>query len=268
MKPTKIIHDLGQSLWLDNITRDLLNSGTLQRYIDEFSVTGLTSNPTIFDHAIRNSADYDDDIAQGAARAKSREDLFFDLALADLTRAADLFQPIFSRTDGVDGWVSLEVSPSLAYDTQRSLAAARNLHQRGGKPNLFIKDSRHNGGIARDRRGDFRRRSGQCHAAVFARAICRRGRGLPARSRTAHRGRAQSGRRFGRLAFCQPLGCRRERQRPGRTDQSAWHRDRSAHLQSLSRAARFAALPARRQCWRAGAAPALGQHRHQGPESV
>ena len=139
MKPTKIIHDLGQSLWLDNITRDLLNNGTLQRYIDEYSVTGLTSNPTIFDHAIRNSADYDGDIAQGATRAKSREDLFFDLALADLTRAADLFLPIFSRTDGVDGWVSLEVSPSLAFDTQRSLAAARNLHQRGGKPNLFIK---------------------------------------------------------------------------------------------------------------------------------
>jgi len=139
MKATKIIYDLGQSLWLDNITRDLLNSGTLKRYIDEFSVTGLTSNPTIFDHAIRNSADYDGDISQGASRAKSREDLFFNLALADLKRAADLFQPIFKRTDGVDGWVSLEVSPALAFDTQRSLAAAQNLHQRGGKPNLFIK---------------------------------------------------------------------------------------------------------------------------------
>jgi transaldolase len=139
MKPTKTIHDLGQSLWLDNITRSLLDSGTLQRYIDEFSVTGLTSNPTIFDHAIRNSADYDSDISQGASHAKSREDLFFDLALADLMRAADLFQPIFERTDGVDGWVSLEVSPSLAYDAQRSLAAARDLHRRAGKPNLFIK---------------------------------------------------------------------------------------------------------------------------------
>ena len=139
MKPTKMIHDLGQSLWLDNITRGLLNSGTLQRYINEFSVTGLTSNPTIFDHAIRNSSDYDGDIAQGASRAKSREDLFFDLALADLSRAADLFQPIFERTDGVDGWVSLEVSPSLAYDTQRSAAAARDLHGRAGKRNLFIK---------------------------------------------------------------------------------------------------------------------------------
>ena len=139
MNPTKALHSLGQSLWLDNITRDLLNSGTLQRYIDDFSVTGLTSNPTIFDHAIRNSADYDRDISQGVSRAKSREDLFFDLALADLTRAADLFQPVFARTDGIDGWVSLEISPSLAYDTQRSLAAARVLHQRAGQPNLFIK---------------------------------------------------------------------------------------------------------------------------------
>jgi len=139
MKPTKTLHDLGQSLWLDNITRDLLDSGTLQRYVTEFSVTGLTSNPTIFDHAIRNSSHYDSDISRGASRARPPEDLFFDLALADLTRAADLFQPIFARTDGVDGWASLEVSPLLAHDTNRTLAAARDLHQRGGKPNLFIK---------------------------------------------------------------------------------------------------------------------------------
>jgi transaldolase len=139
MKPTKALHDLGQSLWLDNITRKLLNSGTLQRYIDELSVTGLTSNPTIFDHAIKNSATYDGDISRKASSAKSAEDLFFDLALADLTRAAELFQPVFARTDGVDGWVSLEVSPLLAHDTNATLAAARNLHQRGGKPNLFIK---------------------------------------------------------------------------------------------------------------------------------
>ena len=139
MKPTKALHDLGQSLWLDNITRELLNSGTLQRYIDELSVTGLTSNPTIFDHAIKNSGTYDADISRRAPSAKSAEDLFFDLALADLTRAAKLFQPVFARTDGVDGWVSLEVSPLLAHDTNSTLAAARNLHQRGGKPNLFIK---------------------------------------------------------------------------------------------------------------------------------
>jgi transaldolase len=139
MNPTKTLHDLGQSLWLDNITRNLVNSGTLQRYIDEFSVTGLTSNPTIFDHAIKNSADYDSDISRGASSTKLPEDLFFELALGDLTRAADLFRPIFDRTDGVDGWVSLEVSPVLAHDTNRTLASARNLHQRGGKPNLFIK---------------------------------------------------------------------------------------------------------------------------------
>jgi transaldolase len=139
MKATRTLHDLGQSLWLDNITRELLNSGTLQRYIDELSVTGLTSNPTIFDHAIRSSTTYDSDIATTASSAKSAEALFFDLALADLTRAADLFQPVFARTDGVDGWVSLEVSPLLAHDTDATLAAARNLHQRGGRPNLFIK---------------------------------------------------------------------------------------------------------------------------------
>jgi transaldolase len=139
MTRTKALHDLGQSLWLDNITRDLLNSGTLKRYIDELSVTGLTSNPTIFDHAIKNSTTYDADIVRAAPGAKSREDIFFELALADLTRAADLFQPIFARTDGVDGWVSLEVSPLLAHDTNSTLAAARDLHQRGGKPNLFIK---------------------------------------------------------------------------------------------------------------------------------
>src|SRR6201996_3179867 len=139
MKPTQALHDFGQSLWLDNITRGLLDSGTLQRYIDEFAVTGLTSNPTIFDQALSKSADYDSDIAQGASRAKSHEDLFFDLALADLKRAADLFLPVFKRTDGVDGWVSLELAPTLAFDTERSIVAARDLHQRAGKPNLFIK---------------------------------------------------------------------------------------------------------------------------------
>ena len=139
MKPTTTLHDLGQSLWLDNVTRALLSSGTLQRYIAELSVTGLTSNPTIFDHAIKNSTTYDGDIAKVASSAKSAEDVFFDLALADLTRAAEMFQPVFGRTDGVDGWVSLEVSPLLAHDTNRTLAAARNLHQRGGKANLFIK---------------------------------------------------------------------------------------------------------------------------------
>src|SRR5258708_14375345 len=139
MRPTRTLHDLGQSLWLDNVTRELLNSGTLQRYIDELSVTGLTSNPTIFDHAIKNSTAYDGEISRKASSAKSGEDLFFELALEDLTRAAELFQPVFDRTDGVDASVSLEVSPLLAHDTNSTLTAPRNLHQRGRKPNLFIK---------------------------------------------------------------------------------------------------------------------------------
>jgi transaldolase len=139
MKATQMLHELGQSLWLDNITRDLLDSGTLKRYIDELSVTGLTSNPTIFDHAIKNSTSYDGAIRQKVKEGKTGEPLFFDLALEDLTRAADLFRPIWDRTDGVDGWVSLEVSPLLAHDTASTLAAARDLHARAGRPNLLIK---------------------------------------------------------------------------------------------------------------------------------
>jgi transaldolase len=139
MKATQLLHNLGQSIWLDNITRDLLTSGTLKRYIDELSVTGLTSNPTIFDHAIKNSSAYDLAIRAGLAKGKSGEALFFDLALEDLTQAADLFRPIYDRTNGVDGWVSLEVSPLLAYDTASTLAAAKELHARAGRPNLLIK---------------------------------------------------------------------------------------------------------------------------------
>ncbi|HTS57775.1 MAG TPA: transaldolase [Terriglobales bacterium] len=139
MKATQALHNLGQSIWLDNITRDLLDSGTLKRYIDEWSVTGLTSNPTIFDHAIKNSTAYDAAIAEKLSHGKSGETLFFELALEDITRAASLFRPIHDRTDGVDGWVSLEVSPLLAYDTASSLRAARDLHGRAGQPNLFIK---------------------------------------------------------------------------------------------------------------------------------
>ena len=139
MKATQLLHNLGQSIWLDNITRDLLTSGTLKRYINELSVTGLTSNPTIFDHAIKNSSAYDAAIREDLAKGKSGEALFFDLALEDLTQAADLFRPISDRTNGVDGWVSLEVSPLLAYDTKSTLAAAKELHGRAGKPNLLIK---------------------------------------------------------------------------------------------------------------------------------
>jgi transaldolase len=139
MRATQQLHDLGQSLWLDNITRDLLNSGTLQRYIDELSVTGLTSNPTIFDQAIKNSTAYDSGIAEKLGRGASGEKLFFELALDDLTRAADLFRPVHDRTSGVDGWVSLEVSPLLAYDTASTLQAAKDLFGRAARPNVFIK---------------------------------------------------------------------------------------------------------------------------------
>src|SRR5207245_7997585 len=139
MKATQLLHNLGQSLWLDNITRDLLDSGTLKRYIDELSVTGLPSNPTIFDHAIKNSSAYDAVIRKKLGEGKSGEELFFELALEDLTRAADLFRPIYDRTNGVDGWVSLEVSPLLAYDPANTLRAAKELFARAGCPNLFIK---------------------------------------------------------------------------------------------------------------------------------
>ena len=139
MKNTQTLHDLGQSIWLDNITRDLLDSRTLQKYVDELSVTGLTSNPTIFDQAIKNSAAYDGAIREKLARGASGEGLFFELAIEDLRRAADLFRPAWTRTSGVDGWVSLEVSPKLAYDTKSTIAAARDLHVRAERPNLFIK---------------------------------------------------------------------------------------------------------------------------------
>src|SRR6516164_1739907 len=139
MKPTRALHDLGQSLWLDNITRNLLRAGVLRHYIDELSVTGLTSNPTIFDHAIKNSSDYDDAIRSKIAKGESGERLFFEVALEDLTEAADLFRPIYDRTGGVDGWVSLEVSPLLAHDTKSTVAEAKDLHTRAQRPNLFIK---------------------------------------------------------------------------------------------------------------------------------
>jgi transaldolase len=136
---TRALHTLGQSLWLDHISRRLLNSGALARYIGELSVTGLTSNPTIFEHAIGNDDSYDDVIRELAAQGLSSEDIFFALALSDLSRAADLLRAIHDASHGVDGWVSLEVSPLLAHDTANTIKAARQLHARAGRPNLFIK---------------------------------------------------------------------------------------------------------------------------------
>jgi transaldolase len=138
MRATEILHDRGQSLWLDNITRGMLDSGQIRRYIDDYSVTGLTSNPSIFDKAI-GSGDYDDAIREKRNAGLHGEELFFDLAVEDLQRAADLFLPIHERTNGVDGWVSLEVSPLLAHDTARTIEATKALHARAGRPNLFIK---------------------------------------------------------------------------------------------------------------------------------
>src|SRR4029453_5661201 len=139
MRATQLLHNLGQSLWLDNITRDLLDSGTLKHYVNDFSVTGLTSNPTFFDHAIKNSAAYDASISNKTRKGASSEEIFFELALEDLTQAADLFRPIYDEKNGVDGWVSLEVSPTLAHDTASTLAAARDLFARAARPNLLIK---------------------------------------------------------------------------------------------------------------------------------
>jgi transaldolase len=139
VKATQKLHDLGQSLWLDNITREMLDRGTLGRYIAELSVTGLTSNPTIFEHAIAKSAAYDAAIRTKHEAGKHAEQIFFELALEDLTRAADLFRPIYERTNGVDGWVSLEVSPLLAYDTESTIAEAKRLFECAARPNLFIK---------------------------------------------------------------------------------------------------------------------------------
>ncbi len=139
MTPTRRLYDLGQSLWLDNIRRDQVRNGTLQRYIDELSLTGLTSNPTIFLQAIVKSSDYDQSIARESATSRSGEDLFFALAIEDLTAAARLFRPVFERTCGVDGWVSLELPPDLADDTERSIEMAKALHARAACPNLYIK---------------------------------------------------------------------------------------------------------------------------------
>ncbi len=139
MTTTKSLHDLGQSIWLDNITREILDKGTLRRYIEELCVTGLTSNPTIFDEAIGNTSAYDGGIRQKAQAKLAGEELFVELALEDLRRAADLFRPVFDRTDGLDGWVSMEVSPLIANDTKNTIEAALRIHRQADRPNLYIK---------------------------------------------------------------------------------------------------------------------------------
>jgi transaldolase len=139
MKPTQRLHDLGQSLWLDNITRTILDDGTLAGYVAELSVTGLTSNPTIFEKAVTGTDAYDEQIGELRKQGLEPEPLFFELAIADLRRAADLFRTAHDDTDGVDGFVSLEVSPLLAYDTPATIKQAAELHRQAERDNLFIK---------------------------------------------------------------------------------------------------------------------------------
>ena len=180
MKATQMLHERGQSLWLDNMTRDLIDTGTLARYIDELSITGLTSNSTIFEHAITHSHAHDAAIGRRVQQGKGGEELFFELALEDVRRAADFFRPRCERTEGVDGWVSLEVSPLLAHDSRGTLAAARALHTRAARP----RDDQDPGDARRPsshRRVPVRRRSDQCHIVVLAGTVSCGGRKISAR---------------------------------------------------------------------------------------
>ena len=236
MKATQLLHDLGQSLWLDNITRDLLDSGTLKRYIDELSVTGSPRIRRSSTTPSRTARPTTPPSARSWRKGKSGEALFFDLALEDITRAADLFRPIHDRTNGVDGWVSLEVSPLLAHDTASTLRRGQRSVRARGAAEPVHQDPRHEGRPARHRGGDLRRHSGQCDAPVLARAVPGGRRGLPARHRAAHRGRAQSQRRLGRVGVHQPLGRRGRGQSARRAAQPARHRHREAHLQGVPRA--------------------------------
>ena len=246
MNATRQLHDLGQSLWLDNITRDLLASGTLKRYIDELSVTGLTSNPTIFDHAIKNSAAYDAAIRAGLAQGKSGEKLFFELALADLTQAADLFRPIWEKTCGVDGFVSLEVSPLLARDTTTTLAAARDLSARAARPNLYIKIPGTREGVPAIEEAIFAgvpinvtllfsREQYVAAADAYLRGIERRIAAGP-----------RAGRRLRRVALHQPLGRRRRRQGARqRSPTASASRSRSRRTRPIASSSRRRAASAR-----------------------
>ena len=247
MKPTRQLHDLGQSIWLDNITRELLNSGTLKRYIDELSVTGLTSNPTIFDHAIKNSTTYDAAIRESCASGKSGEELFLRAGAGGL----DAAPPTCSGRSTSAPTASTAGSRWRCRRCWRTTPPARwrrprSCMTRGASPTCSSRFPAP-GRPAGHRGGDLRRRAGQRHAAVLARAICGGGGGVSARHRAAHRRRAQSGGRVGRVAVHQPLGRRGGGQGAGGAAQPARHRDRAADLQGLSRAARLAALAARRQ---------------------
>ena len=268
MKAHRTLHELGQSLWLDNITRDLLTSGTLQRYIDELSVTGLTSNPSIFDHAVAHSHSYDEDIRRLVAAGKSGEALFFELAIQDLDQAADMFAPIHQRTARVDGWVSLEVSPLLAHDTARTVAEAQGAACQGQPAEPVHQDPRHAGRPARHRGGDllpaYRSTSRCCSRATIS---CG-GRCLHARAGAPRRGRLQSGCALGRIAVRQPLGQGDAGQGAAELARQAWHRGLAAGLQGVSRPAGVRPLATAGRSGRAAATAAVRQHQHQGPAGL
>ena len=236
MKATKTLHDLGQSLWLDNITRDLLNSGTLRRYIDELSVTGLTSNPTIFDHAIKNSTRLRRGDPRKLSEGQIGRGLFFELALEDITRP-----PICSgRSTTGQRRGRLGVAGSLAAAGPRHRPAPwrrpRNCSAAPDSPTVH-QDSRHQGRLACHRRSDLRRRAGQRHAAVSrASSTWRRRR----RTCAASSGASMPGSircRLRRLGVHQPLGRRRHGQGAGGAERPARHRHRQAYLQGVPRAA-------------------------------
>ena len=264
MKATQKLHDLGQSLWLDNITRNLLTNGTLRRYIDELSVSGLTSNPTIFNHAVKNSTAYDTAISAKIKEGKSEK-----ICSSNWHRRyhpsrrpvpADL-----RRTCGVDGWVSLEVSPLLAHNTKTTLAVAKELHARAGRPNLFIKIPGTPEGLPAIEESIY---AGVpiIVTLLLPAATTGGGRGLFPRHRAADRRRTQAGCRLGSLAFHQPLGHRDQGQVPGAAE-SARHRCRQTPVQGLLRPDGRAPLAAGLQCRGSPTAAFDGQHGHQDPKA-
>ena len=244
MKPTQKLHELGQSLWLDNITRTMLDDGTLERYVDELSITGLTSNPTIFDHAISEGHAYDDQIAELKEAGASAEDAFFELAIADLRRAARMFEPVHERTDRLDGWVSLEVSPLLADDAEGTVRQAAELHARADAKNLLIKIPGTEAGLVAIEETIFAGIPVNVTLLFSREHYLAASRGLHARDRAPDRRRPEPGRPLRRLGVHQPLGQGGDGPDPARAPRQAGHRHRPAHLQGLPRDARLRALAA------------------------
>ncbi len=267
MKPTQKLHQAGQSLWLDNITRELLTTGALRSYIDDLGITGLTSNPTIFDHAFSSSDAYDDAIREAAEEGLAPEDVFFRLAIEDLQGAADLFRPVWDRTNGIDGWVSLEVSPRLARDPGSTLAAAVDrLWATAGRPNLFIKIPGTPEGLDAIEEAIFAGVPVNV-TLLFSREQYLAAAERPhARRRAPGRGRARCGGGVGRVGVRQPLGHLAGGEgAAGARAERARHRPGEAQLRRLPRAARLAPLGAAGQRGGAAAAAAVGEHGHQGP---